>query len=129
MSDATEDLLILACAKISQPGAWTQQAFARLRLGGQIVTADSPNATCWCSLGVCRSLDARPNQVRAWDGLQPVIQAEARLNAWTNANHGQRLEQFNDTFGRTQAEIVEMFKAAIAAGPLPYQGGPHGKDL
>ena len=122
MPDATEDLLVEALAKISQPDAWTQNAFARLWPDGQIVTAYNPEATCWCSLGVCRSFDQSIN--RPGMPNRTVIQAQARLNAWTEANHDQRLEQFNDTFGRTQAEIVEMFKATIAAGPLPYQGDP-----
>ena len=120
MSDATTQLLVEALAKISQDGAWTQGAFARLEPGGRAVTAYNPAATCWCSHGVCRSLNQADDDM-ASIYHRAAVQAEARLSAWTKANHGLSLETFNDARGRTQAEVVAMFKAAIAAGPLPYQ--------
>ena len=126
MSDATTtqdpatQLLIEALARISPEGAWTQHAFARKFPGGPATQTFSPKATCWCSLGACRALEP-PRGTVPFDWHRTAAQAEARLSAWTWANHACSVTEFNDNLVRTQAEVFTMFKAAIAAGPLPYQ--------
>lgn len=117
MTDPATQILIKALARIRQPGAWTQRAYARTSPEGLPVASNDRDATCWCGIGVCRSFDPQTYGGLGW----PALEAEDRLHAWARDNHNCHAVAFNDARGRTQDDAVAMFEAVIAAGPLPNQ--------
>lgn len=47
----TADILRRARKRIEDPERWTQRYVARTKQRGKGVSADSPEATCWCATG------------------------------------------------------------------------------
>ena len=97
--DVTADVKILRAAreKISAPGAWTQRITARNALG-QSTQSRSSDAVCWCARGALWAVSD--------DSDSPV--------EWLTAAADVGLIYFNDTPGRTQAEVLAVFDKAIA---------------
>ena len=79
---------------ITPDGAWTQKAAARDSAGSKVDPA-SPLAECWCVFGAVRRFG---QSASAWDALRKVIGPPI---------------SFNDTPGRTQAEVLAAFDTAI----------------
>ena len=71
---------------------WTQGAFARDKNGKETYEYDL-TAVKWCALGATRYGDSQDF-----------------LEAFLEQSH---LAEFNDTDGRTQAEVLELFDIAI----------------
>jgi hypothetical protein len=91
-------LLEAGLARISPPGAWTQGYYAR-NAAGNPVTSTAPEAVCWCAAG---AIVAGP---LAW------WQAATRL---LSEVVGGSLADWNDEPGRTQDEVLAVYREAIA---------------
>jgi hypothetical protein len=98
------DALRQAAALIAKPGAWTQGAYA-LTKNGRLIPPSSRHAACWCLSGALKRVapGARHAAVRgdAIVALGRVLKSNAVC--------------WNDTRGRTQAEVVaKLIEAADA---------------
>ena len=83
---------------LSQPGAWTQGAFARVDpKSTEEVDPEGPDAKCWCVLGACHHCGVDYNgRLKLYQRLE--LDGCFDLVAW------------NDAPNRTQAEVVAMLK-------------------
>jgi hypothetical protein len=86
---------------ITDPAKWTQEAFARNKLG-QIVEPDFGDATCFCALGAIQHFTK-------YTGMSP---ADVLLDNLSLSKFGMCIDVFNDT--HTHAEVLALFDAAIA---------------
>lgn len=104
------DIELLKKAKeiISKPENWIQNAFAR-DADGDIVSSNSPMATCFCSIGALKN---------AWisgdDTFTKAVYYSAldRLNIKTKGV-GMTVARYNDQEGRVHADIMKLFDDAI----------------
>lgn len=87
---------------IAREGGWTQGAYARDAAGS--ACSIGANAQCFCTLGALRL---------ASDGDRDLARAAAA--ALRDRHSMVWIDDWNDTPGRTQAEVVALFDAAIAA--------------
>ena len=94
----SREILVAARAKVAQ--GWTQHAAAR-RADGALSMTKSKDAVCWCAVGAINAVATCTGDV---DLALKVIGVEL--------GHG--LILFNDTPGRTQAEVLAVFDRAIA---------------
>jgi hypothetical protein len=94
------NLTLNRAADIIEQTGWTQGAFA-IDAAGNPVTALSPTATCYCTIGAIR---------KAAGGHTRVI---ARANAALCEHLGIRdTADWNDTAGRTREEVVAALRGA-----------------
>lgn len=90
---------------LSPEGAWTQGAYARDGERQAIISADDPAAVCWCIDGaIDRVIGYRHHECRADRAGQAISKAA-----------GAGKVGWNDTPGRTQAEVIAMLDRAIEA--------------
>ena len=99
---------------ISHPGAWTQATEAR-DADRKPVAPSSADACSWCSIGVLERVADDPVGYGSGRRLASFRHALGILNARLGTRGEPPLTIFNDGKGRTQAEIVALFDAAIAA--------------
>jgi hypothetical protein len=98
------EVLRQARALLTPEGAWTQGADAR-DWAGESISPLAPNVICRCAMGA----------MLAVAGSYGVIKpAEALLRRAANVNPLVSLVDWNDERGRTQAEVLAAFDAAIA---------------
>jgi hypothetical protein len=92
-------LAVLTAARALVERGWTQGEYARHKNGRPIGPAE-PNAVCWCATGAImatgKSLAADLAVYHLGDAL------------------GDSVLRWNDTPGRTQAEVLALFDRAIA---------------
>lgn len=105
MTEVSE-ILTKAADLLEKPGAWAQGIFAsdderELHLYGW-----EPGATCFCIMGATQAVIA--DGAAWWDRRVDLV------NALT-ASLGSNPQYFNDTPGRTQAEVVVALRAAAEA--------------
>lgn len=103
----TAEILLKAADLIEPEGAWTTEAYAR-NDGGDIVQPGDPSASCWCLIGAIGRVDRFNPSYMALDKFEamPAIQA---LTAVTD---GVWPPNWQDSIGRTQAEVVAALRAA-----------------
>ncbi|MGN6063805.1 DUF6197 family protein [Brevundimonas diminuta] len=99
------EVLEAAADLLEQPGAWTQDEFARDSVG-RVVCPTSTLATCWCVRGAIAAVnedeDDHTANNRNW-------KAAARLLGFHDAMD---IELWNDAPERTQAEVVAALREA-----------------
>lgn len=81
---------------------WTQGAYARGADENSIDFTDA-RAVCWCLEGAFYAEDQETHPVRM-----------AALDALYTATNAENLPLFNDTPGRTQAEVVRVVRMAAS---------------
>jgi hypothetical protein len=96
------DVLLGAAELLDRPGAWTQGWSARTATG-DLVFAASHSAVCWCVSGaICRVGENEIVRQAALDKLRQTI-------GWGFVSN------WNDTRGRTQAEVVAALRQAASS--------------
>lgn len=108
MSKTAAEVLRVARELVARPGGWCQRALARTASGHPAPT-HSREAVCFCARGAL---------MRA-AGMQPELvlfspRAEAALDAAAREQGFIGFVGYNDAPGRTQAEVVALYDAAIA---------------
>jgi hypothetical protein len=108
--DAVRQVIRAARARINQ--GWTTGSFARVTHGWGC-KADSEKATCWCILGaLCAAVGV--GDVSYFDPeshrTRPAWLAEGLLER----RAGQPLPTWNDEFGRTMDDVLELLDAVDA---------------
>lgn len=97
--------------RLARPEAWTQRYHARDERGF-VVRYDDPTACSWCLDGALLSLSYMPAWLSVSDALESI---EPRYIRW------------NDSPGRTHAEVLALIAAARAAltlaGAQPGRAG------
>ncbi len=95
-----------AAAELLEPeGRWTQDAYARDSRGSSAVERLSPTAVCWCIAGgIDRSIGAI--------GTVAGLEARKLVARVLNLSAGYGAALWNDTPGRTQAEVVAVLRRA-----------------
>lgn len=96
------EVLHRAVEIFSQPGTWTQNAYARDQNGSDQVLPEDENAVCWCSLGILHKLSNTACALEI-----PIAANFLRKSVGTT-----NLFAWNDAPWRTQDEIVSAFRAA-----------------
>ena len=112
-------LEILKAARARIRSGWTQFAMARDALGNVITRPEDPRACAWCTVGaICAGYVAHePPQ----DGAARGVAMGRMMDVATTRDPGlavclhNPLVVWNDRPGRTQAEVLGLFNAAIAA--------------
>ena len=111
-------VLNAAADLLEKPGAWTQGEMARDESGSGVEERD-PKAQCWCVIG---AVARATTDLTGWVSNTYV---EARttlaLAVGTDADGG--IPDWNDTPGRTQAEVVKALRHA-ALTVTPQDGAP-----
>lgn len=92
------EVLAKAADLIEPEGRWTQSAAARDSQGTWVTSRD-PRAVCWCAIGALN---------RAGDDL--VLSSVAA--GFVRDLIGDAVGSWNDTKGRTQAEVVKALRDA-----------------
>jgi len=94
------EILIAARAKLATPETWTQGVGARDCMGNATHAGD-PDAKCFCTFGAIKAVTGQ------------IVYA---LPVWQllNGVAGMNPVAYNDTPGRTHAEVLNMFDRAIA---------------
>lgn len=95
--------LTAALAKIEKPEAWTKGFFARDQYGERVF-AVSDAAVCWCGDGAIFSLSLNFHRER--DALEALCAAAPAATHY--------FPKFNDAPKTTHADVVDVFKRAIA---------------
>ena len=103
-----KEILIAARAKIEAPERWTQGAYAKTAKRNK-ANPRSPRATCWCILGAVAAVTG-DNPNRPDRAISSGLAAAARVDAYNEC-----VIEWNDTPGRTHAEVLAAFDRAIAA--------------
>jgi hypothetical protein len=87
---------------------WTQGALARDAVG-QEVEPDSPDAVCWCLIGAMQrgAGPTYPNYAALRDTLRQDLGIRREFEA---LGEEVTLTRWNDTPGRTQAEVVALVR-------------------
>lgn len=100
------ELLKAARALIAKPNGWTQRQSAR-NSAGITCSVDAKDATCFCLLGSVRraAIDL---------GSTVATHAQAVDLLYDLSPNGPQLVRWNDTPGRTQAEVVDLLDVVIA---------------
>ena len=96
-----------AAELISGPGCWTQGSYARSETGTP-VTAWSPHARSWCIFGAIQ-------RVTEWD-FRMYDRCRDVMTKKVIENGGPSVSVWNDSPGRTQAEVVAFLEALAADG-------------
>lgn len=97
--EVVADVLERAASLIEPEGAWCQGRTA-LDASKNIVPATSAKAVCWCAFGAIARIAPGLNEKYA---AEQALRKQARvptISAW------------NDAQGRTQSEVVAMFRSA-----------------
>ena len=95
------EVLAKAADLIEPEGAWTQNAYARGKSGRPVDPENKRYAVCWCAVGAISRI-AAAGSAPWWTARRPLerVIGQSCLPDW------------NDTPGRTQAEVVAAFRAA-----------------
>lgn len=83
---------------IADPDKWTQDAEARDEHGDEVASG-SRKAVRWCLVGAVRKCVRDRLRVMFWPNLRAKLPG------------GHSLESFNDTAGRTHAEVIDLLKS------------------
>lgn len=101
----TKEILSAMRAKLERPEQWTQHRYARLK-DGSPVRYGNTQACSYCMEGALFAVaEDEPNLVYAISALQESISAVSSIDIF----------QWNDTDGRTHAEVLDVIDRAIAA--------------
>jgi hypothetical protein len=101
------EILKAARELIAKPERWTQSTVAR-DARGKSVFVSSPDAVCWCAAAALLKVTTDRDE----DGGSLDASREALLK---NAGGFEYICDFNDVHGRTHAEVLALFDAAIAS--------------
>lgn len=89
---------------LEKPGAWIQGDFARDANGDGLAMGYDPKATCWCAVGALEKAlgpSAEKDIAHYWEALEIAL-----------PDGFSSVPDWNDTKGRTQAEIVATLREA-----------------
>lgn len=106
--------LLAAADLLERPGAWTQNVFAR-NSGGENVGVRHDSAACWCAMGAIRRIGGgaqTPATRDAVSALETMLSDGARN---VSSDDDVWIPKWNDAEGRTQAEVVAMFRRCAEA--------------
>lgn len=103
------DLLKRARALIATPKAWCQQKAAASLFRPGYIAPSSPDATSFCAMGALIK-EGFGIDDRAWCAASDFLQ-----NAIPAGSRDSTIPRYNDTPGRTHAEILALFDRAIEA--------------
>lgn len=108
MTITAHEILTKARELVAKPGGWTQGEFGRDKDGLRAVYS-SP-AVSFCAYGACIEAAAKYDgaDTRVWASATDALTAQIK-------KAGVSITVWNDTPGRTQAEVVELFDKAIAS--------------
>lgn len=106
-------LQLLRDARAKLATGWTQGNFARDHLGAPI-SAQSPDATCWCAWGAVRASMDHDRALWAADDAAHDELYEA-LASVEGLDYAGAIVEYNDAAERTQADVLALFDRAIAA--------------
>ncbi len=95
------DILSRAADRLEQPGAWTQNAFARTSDDKRVFPYSS-NAVCWCARGVVAKELQHSDEWETPHAYDYLRRAAGALSIAT----------WNDAPERTQAEVVAALRKA-----------------
>lgn len=108
------DILKAARGLISEPSKWTTGSWARDEKGAMAFPSDEWGV-CWCALGaINRVVDFTEQVTNAAHLLATEI---GYPEPWLAAH--EVITSWNDAEGRTHAEVLAAFDAAIAAAGVP----------
>lgn len=96
------EALVAARELLTPEGAWTQGAFARVGRGGNPIGPAEPRAKCFCIVGALK-------RVCPWEASLAFRALERAIGVRPGD-----VVNWNDTPGRTQAEVLEVLDKAIA---------------
>jgi hypothetical protein len=105
------DILDRAADLIEPEGAWTQESYARDENGSGIADGRHANAVCWCGVG---ALEKAGGDL-VGDALAKAIRAVLPKDC-------ESFVVFNDTLGRTQAEVVAKLREAATLARTTSEG-------
>jgi hypothetical protein len=96
---------------LSKPGAWAQYHFA-LNAAGVPTLSWGTDAVCWCMRGAIKAAARGNNEAR--------IEAEYAVAKQLGFFHLEKVADWNDAEGRTQAEVVaKLIEAAETQEKAP----------
>lgn len=107
------DVLEKAADLIEPEGAWTQGAFAKDQLGNEYLGYEESGdirefgATCFCVFGALAIAEGVIDP--EWARL-----SEESLRSFLGFKYAGEISHWNDTEGRTQAEVVSALRAAAS---------------
>ena len=101
------DILRAAANKL-EGGHWIQYELAVISSTNQAVSAADPDADRWCAWGAVRSVAPRGRYTQAQNR---AITALTNFTGTTSLTIG----RWNDTPGRTEAEVVAALRSAAAS--------------
>jgi hypothetical protein len=100
----TKEMLIKARARIEKPEQWIQDHMALNVMG--FFEEDPQLAVCHCMLGAIKAVTPQSYSYSPlYNALSNVTTAKYNIAS---------IVEFNDTPGRTHAEVLEVFDIAIA---------------
>lgn len=100
------DHLKRARARLAEPGRWGQFHYASDAMGDS-VNPRSPRAQCWCVQGALR-LESTGSD---WDPANHELRVTLAIEKPDYHHH---IPTWNDTHGRTQADVIGLFDRTIA---------------
>lgn len=105
MTKTVSEILFAAAALIEPEGAWTQGYYARGRSGRPV--RNKKSATCFCALGAINVAagNAPDNDARTPQRALEAVLRDGRVDIFD-------VPEWNDTPGRTQAEVVAKLREA-----------------
>jgi hypothetical protein len=109
------EILRAAAELIGQPGAWTQDYYAK-SVDGLEVWATSDSAVCWCMDGALRRVGLGKRGYD--DAIHHLVEACATARGWTGRD---AVHKWNDAPDRTQAECVAKL---LVAAERAERGAP-----
>jgi hypothetical protein len=93
-------ILTAAAELLESPGAWTQGRWAR-NADDSGTLGNDPAAVCFCMLGAFQRV-THCAETAAWSAAELILSSMLRCE----------VPEWNDTEGRTQAEVVAALRAA-----------------
>lgn len=101
------EVLKIARSLIEDPEHWHQGCLARDKDGREVGTRN-PNACSWCSAGALYRADPKGDQ-----GFEPKVHLERALFQLFPQWEARGIENFNDSFVTTHAQVLQVFDKAI----------------
>jgi len=101
------EILVKARELIADPKRWTQRAYARDAYGS-VISATSPSAASWCSVGAVLCAAVSQETLSEGDKALAFLDSNATNKFGTTG--------FNDT--HTHPEVLEVFDRAILAAEV-----------
>ena len=94
---------------------WTTDAYSETSTGADAEFPWSPDAVQWCTVGALRDKDwiCDPSYEEALDLLYRASESECTSEHGSFVSLGISLANWNDTQGRTQQDVIDLYREAI----------------